>query len=161
MKKKILIGSFIVTIIDLISKLVVSTYLNNGQSLNVIDNFFKITYVYNDGAAFSILRGGRILFIILGIGGIYLLLKYQKDYRENNRNILAFSLIIGGILGNLFDRIVFGYVRDFLDFKIFNYDYPIFNIADSAIFIGVILLIISSFMGEDYGSSSKRKYKNR
>ena len=157
MKKKILSGSFIVAIIDLISKLIVSSYLTNGQSLNIIDNFFRITYVYNDGAAWSILRGGRVLFILLGILGIYLLLKYQKDYKENKRNILAFSMLIGGILGNLFDRLIFGYVRDFLDFKIFNYDYPIFNLADSFIVIGIILLIFIEFRKEKNERDKSRR----
>ena len=70
-------------------------------------------------------------------------------FKMNTRNSFAFALTISGILSNLTDRIFLGYVRDFLDFTIFGYDYPIFNIADIAIVVGVILLIVAIIKGED------------
>ena len=67
----------------------------------------------------------------------------------NNRNIFAFSLLIGGIIGNLIDRVIYGYVIDFLDFNIFGYDAPIFNIADTCIWIGAFLLFYAIMKRED------------
>ena len=88
---------------------------------------------------------------------------YQKNFVDNRRNIIAFSLVYGGLLGNLFDRIVNGYVIDYLKFYIGGYEYPVFNLADVALVIGFILIIYAIFKGEDkYGSNSRwRKYKNR
>lgn len=161
MKKKVLIVSLIILLIDQLSKILVTSFLSYQESIRVIGNFFKITYVYNEGAAWSILNGQRILFIIISFLASYYLYKEMDRYKENTRNIMVFGLLLGGIFGNLADRILFGYVRDFLDFRIFGYNYPVFNIADSAIFIGVILLMISIFKGEDYGSSSRKKSKSR
>lgn len=81
----------------------------------------------------------------------------MKKFKENKRNIIAFSLLIGGLLGNLIDRIIHGYVIDFIDFYIFNYNYPIFNIADVCICIGVFILLYSIYLGEDNENSSGRK----
>ena len=81
----------------------------------------------------------------------------MKKFKNNKRNIIAFSCIYGGLIGNLIDRIFHGYVIDFIDFYIFNYNYPIFNIADASICIGVCLLIYSIYLGEDNEVSSKGK----
>ena len=111
--------------------------------LEVIRGFFRITYTCNDGAAFSILKGKRVFFIIMTIAVVcfivYYLLK-NKVYWVEKYSLL---LIISGAVGNLIDRIMYGYVIDFLDFIIFGYDFPVFNIADSFITIGAVGLIIS------------------
>ena len=73
----------------------------------------------------------------------------MKKFKASKKNILAFSLVFGGLFGNLLDRIIHGYVIDFIDFYIFNYNYPIFNIADSCICIGIFILLYSIYMGED------------
>jgi signal peptidase II len=87
---------------------------------------------------------------------LYFIIKYYPNFKKNKRNNIAFSLLIGGILGNLIDRIIHGYVIDYFHFYLFGYDYPIFNIADIGIVIGVILIIISIWKGEDKnGNSSK------
>ena len=111
--------------------------------LEVIRGFFKITYTCNDGAAFSILKGKRVFFIIMTIVVVFLIVYYllkNKVYWVEKYSLL---LIISGAVGNLIDRIMYGYVIDFLDFIIFGYDFPVFNIADSFITIGAIGLIIS------------------
>ena len=111
--------------------------------LKVIRGFFRITYTCNDGAAFSILKGKRVFFIIMTIIVVFLIVYYllkNKVYWVEKYSLL---LIISGAVGNLIDRIMYGYVIDFLDFIIFGYDFPVFNIADSFITIGAIGLIIS------------------
>lgn len=111
--------------------------------LEVIRGFFRITYTCNDGAAFSILKGKRVFFIIMTIVVVCLIVYYllkNKVYWVEKYSLL---LIISGAVGNLIDRIMYGYVIDFLDFIIFGYDFPVFNIADSFITIGAVGLIIS------------------
>lgn len=152
MKKKIIIISTLVLLIDQLSKILVGININLNDSI-IINNFFSLTNVYNEGAAFSILKGQRLIFIIIGFIMLIIIYNYIKDFKNNIRNVIAFSLLIGGITGNLLDRIFLGYVRDFLDFKIIGWDYPVFNIGDSAIFMGIILLIIAIFKGEENGST--------
>ena len=143
------------------SKLFCDLLLNLNEPVKIINNFFNITYVHNEGAAWSILSGQRFILILISLIAIIFLYKYLNDFKENKRNIIAFGLLFGGIFGNLYDRLFLGYVRDFLDFNIFGYNYPIFNISDICIFIGTILIIIACIKGEDYGSSRKNKYSHR
>ena len=156
MKKKVIILSIVVLMIDIISKFIIKTNLNLYESIKIIPNFFNITYVMNDGAAFSILRGNQILLSILGIFIIIFLGYYINKDKLNNYKVIYYSLLIGGILGNILDRLIYNGVIDFLDFKIFNYDYPIFNLADSFIVISVILIIIEIIRGK-YGNKSRSK----
>ena len=149
MKKKVIIYSFIIVIVDLISKLVIDKLLKINETISIINNFFSITKVFNRGASFSMFIGYRLLFILIGIITIVILFKYLNNFKINNRNILAFSLLIGGIMGNLIDRVIYGYVVDFLDFNIFGFDAPIFNIADTCICIGAFLLFYAIMKRED------------
>lgn len=149
MKKKVIIYSFIIVIVDLISKLVIDKLLKINETISIINNFFGITKVFNRGASFSMFIGYRLLFILIGIITIVVLFKYLNNFKMNIRNIFAFSLLIGGIIGNLIDRVIYGYVIDFLDFNIFGYDAPIFNIADTCICIGAFLLFYAIMKRED------------
>ena len=162
MNKRIFIIAIIVFIIDQLSKLLASSYLINN-SINIFDNFFNLKYATNTGAAWSILSGHQIILSIISIALIIVIFMFKKNFKSNVRNDIAFSLLYGGICGNLIDRVIHGYVIDFLDFKIFSYDYPIFNIADIAIVLGIILIIIAIFKGEDKNANNKwrRKYKTR
>ena len=149
MNKKILIITILFLIIDLVSKIIVDKLMALEKSIIVIKHFFRLTKVYNYGASWSILNGARILFLILAIVILVVLYFYHKRFKENSRNNFAFGLVYAGILGNFCNRLIYGYVIDFLDFNIFGYNYPIFNLADTFIVIGVILLIIAIIKKED------------
>lgn len=146
----IIITSIILLCIDQISKLLVVNLLTKTDSITIIKNFFYLTYINNDGAAFSILVGKRIFLILIAVLVIVMLIRYiQKNNIQNKLELVSISLIIGGSLGNLMDRVVRGYVIDFLDFKIFNYNFPIFNLADTFIVIGVFLLLLKEIRKEN------------
>jgi len=143
----ITILSIIFVLLDQASKYSVINYLN--KDIEVINNFFYLIYTKNNGAAFSILTGKRILLIMITVLIIGALIHYIiKNEISSKIEILTFSLIIGGSLGNLIDRVVRGYVVDFISVKIFGYHFPIFNIADSLICIGVFILLIIQFRKE-------------
>lgn len=132
---------------DQISKYLVAVNLA-GRNIEIIHNFFYITYAENTGMAWSLLSGQQALFCLAAAAAIGVMIWYMiyKDPGKWTRVALAF--MIAGAAGNLIDRLLLGHVRDFLHFYIFSYDFPIFNIADSALTIGVILLIIGSFLEE-------------
>ena len=156
MSKKIYILAITIFIIDQLTKSIISTYLKLNQSIEVIKDFFYLRYINNTGASWGILSNSRILLIILSLIAIIILIRYMYSFKETKLNFIGFGFLLGGILGNLADWLLHGYVKDFLDFIIFNYDFPVFNIADIFIVLGVIVLIISIIRGEDKnGSSSK------
>ncbi len=142
MKKKDYLIILLFFVIDLISKTVISHTLILNKSIKIIPKFFYLTLCHNNGAAFSILRDKQVLLIIITIIALFYLYQYVHKQELDKGQRIAFSMITGGILGNLFDRIVYNYVIDFLDFKIFGYNYPVFNLADSFIVIGVIILLV-------------------
>ncbi len=133
----------ILVIIDQYVKNLVVSNIELGKQIPLIDNFFSLTHVRNYGAGFSILQNERVFLIVLSCVAIivlsYLLIKAKKN---DTLSIISYILIISGALGNLIDRVRLGYVVDFLDFKIFGYDYPVFNVADSFITVGCFILII-------------------
>lgn len=164
MNKKIFIVGIIFLILDQVSKIIIESLIKLNDTVRVIDNFFSLTNVQNTGAAFSILEGRTMFLTLLSIFVLILLLKMSKEFKITKKNTWAFGLLIGGIFGNFSDRLFLGYVRDFLEFNIFGYSFPVFNIADACIVIGVILLIISILQGEDKSGSSstnRRKEKTR
>lgn len=156
MKKKTIFLGGIFLLIDVISKIIIDNYFKLMESKIIIKNFFSLTKVYNYGASWSMLSGKRVLLIVLAIIILVLLYFYQKKFKENSRNLLAFSLVYAGIIGNLLDRIMRGYVIDFLDFNLFGYNYPIFNLADTFIVLGIVLLIIAIIKKEDENEFSSR-----
>ena len=156
MKKKYLLITSLFFIIDLISKIILNKVLILGKSIKVIKNFFYITLCHNNGAAFSILRDKQILLIIITVIVLFFIYKYMNKENMKGLEGFAFSMITGGILGNLFDRIVYNYVIDFLDFRFFGYNYPVFNLADSFIVVGVILLVINSIREMKHERSNSR-----
>ena len=157
MSRKVYIISILIFLIDQLSKSLISTYLKLNEGISIIQDFFYIRYINNYGASWGILENNRTLLIILSLIAIIILLRYMYSFKKTKLNIYGFGFLLGGILGNLSDRLLFGYVKDFLDFIIFNYDYPVFNIADIFIVLGVFMLIISILCGSDTdGNKSSR-----
>jgi signal peptidase II len=147
-----LILALVVLVLDFVTKRWVESGLFHGEQIPVT-SFFNLVLTYNAGAAFSFLSdaaGWQRWFFSSIAGGasiliIYLLRKHERD----KLFCIALSLILGGAMGNLWDRVTLGHVVDFLDFYIGNYHWPAFNVADSAIFVGAMLLILQSFLQEE------------
>lgn len=153
----IIILSIILLVIEQLSKILVVKLMDINSSIELIKNFFYLTYTHNTGAAFSILTGYRLLLILVAVVILVIIFNYlRKNKVEGKIDVLAFSLIIGGALGNLLDRIVRGYVIDFLDFKIFGYNFPVFNLADTFIVIGVFLLLIT-IIRKEHNNDNRHK----
>ena len=141
MYKKLFIYTIIFVFIDQLSKGLINIGMNLNQSIEIIPNFLNLTYVHNIGAAFSIFEGAKWFFIITAIIVLNIIyIFFIKDKELKNSEIVIYSLLIIGIIGNLIDRVVFCYVIDFIDVNIFNF--AIFNLADSFIVIAVVLLLI-------------------
>lgn len=139
--KKILLYSVLFTIIDQISKILVKTYLTLYNDIILIPNFLDLLYVTNDGAAFSILEGKIIFLTLISIIVLIVLICHIKTKKLNKIDCILYGMLIGGIIGNLIDRIIYGGVIDFISFKILNKAMPIFNLADTFICISCILII--------------------
>ena len=154
--KKIGIISLIVIIIDRILKVLVTNNFVLNVRNKIIDGFFYIKNCHNEGAAFSLFSGNVLFLIFITLIVLFLIYRTINKENVNKIGILAYGLLLGGILGNLYDRIFYGYVIDYLDFVIFKFNFAIFNLADAAIVIGAILLIV--FEGSD---NDGRKNKDR
>ena len=127
-------------LIDQITKLYVRKSLNVGESIPVIDNMFYITHVRNRGAAFGLMPDQHLILFFMTLFIVIIILLFYFLRRPKEVSIqLALGLVLGGAVGNILDRLFVGAVVDFLDFRI----WPVFNIADSAIVIGTIILLWS------------------
>jgi signal peptidase II len=141
--------SALVIIIDQLTKRVVDTTMQLYQSIELIP-YFQLTYLRNQGAAFSFLSGAggwqRWFFIGLAvIASVFICIWLKKLDRSQRWEAIAWALVLGGALGNLIDRILYGYVIDFLDVYVGDWHWPAFNVADSAITVGVVMLLLDSF----------------
>jgi signal peptidase II len=138
-----------VLVLDLFTKRWVEAVLFYGEQIP-LTGFFNLVLTYNAGAAFSFLSdaGGwqRWFFSVVAVGASLLIIYLLRRHATDQLFCLALSLILGGALGNLWDRVTLGHVVDFLDFHVAGYHWPAFNIADSAIFLGAALLILDSFL---------------
>lgn len=143
-KSKLVLGWLVfILVTDQLTKFIVDQTMPLNHSIPVIDNLFNLTYIRNTGAAFGILARSAaafrlpflVLFSLLAIGFIFIMLRRLPD-RETGL-ITALSFILGGAIGNLIDRVLYGEVIDFLDFYWSTYHWPAFNLADSFITIGV------------------------
>ncbi|MFH1777417.1 MAG: signal peptidase II [Candidatus Omnitrophota bacterium] len=140
----IIITSVLLT--DQLTKLIVYKKLFPEESIDLIEKFFSITLVCNTGTAFGLFKGNTTVFIYSSLfASIYLailLFSRRLFIKRTQISTAGLSLILGGALGNLIDRIRYGFVIDFLDFKI----WPVFNLADSAITVGVVILCYNLLM---------------
>lgn len=148
-KKSNIILSIVLVIvllgIDLLLKYLVSTYLT---TVNIIDNFFSLTYVLNDGAAFSLFASRIYLLILIAIICLFFIIYELKNNLDDRVLSIAYSLVLAGLLGNFLDRLIDGYIIDYLSFKILGYNYPIFNFADILIVVGIVIVIIKEILKE-------------
>ncbi len=150
-KRLILFFGIVIGVIglDLFTKELAVRYLSNIERVIIIPNYFDLTLVWNRGAAFGILGQAPEFIrklILIGASSIAAILTIAYAYFKNTRlstfELVALALIAGGAIGNLYDRIFIGKVRDFIDVHIYSYHWPAFNIADSAITIGIVLFVV-------------------
>ncbi len=147
MRKKELALIVLIVFIDLITKALINQRFLLGESMELIRGFFYLTYIHNTGAAWGIFPNLTWFFNIVSfLGSIFFIIWLFKIPREKILYRYSITLMLAGTIGNLYDRFFLKYVRDFLDFKIFGYDFPVFNIADSALTIGVICLFLLAWL---------------
>ena len=132
-----------ILLLDQITKLFISSNMNLYDSIPVIENFFSITYVQNTGAAWSMLEGNMIFFYFISILAIVCMLAFYKSSDCDEISAWGIALMMGGTFGNFLDRLRLQYVVDFLDFIIFGYDFPVFNVADIALCVGVGVILLA------------------
>jgi len=149
----------ILVAIDQATKLLILDRFADGESVR-ITSFFNLVLVYNKGAAFSFLAGasGWQTPLLVVIALVAIVVVGWMLWRNPSRRLLdlGLAMILGGAIGNLIDRVAYGKVVDFLHFHLYGWNYPAFNVADSAITVGAVLLIIESFMPQDRTQAAGR-----
>ncbi|MHA6484709.1 signal peptidase II [Paenibacillus sp. strain BS8-2] len=138
----------IVLVVDFITKKMIATKMEIAEEISVIGNFFVITSHRNRGAAFGILQEQQTFFIIITSVILIGLIVYIQLMRKTGKAILltGLALVLGGAVGNFIDRVRFGEVVDFFKFNFGDYTFPIFNVADSGIVIGVGLILLDTLL---------------
>ncbi|SET63045.1 signal peptidase II [Paenibacillus sp. NFR01] len=137
--------ALIVFLLDQGTKYIIATRLELAEQIPVIGNFFIITSHRNQGAAFGILQGQRWFFILITVIVVAGMVWYLNKARKTRKLLpTALALVLGGAVGNFLDRMLNGEVVDFLMFNFGSYTFPIFNVADSCIVIGVALIILDT-----------------
>ena len=146
-KGKMCFITCIVLLLDQIVKIIVNNCMTIYDEIKIIPNFFSIYYVKNTGAAFSILENNTTFLIFLTVIFILIIHKYIKNETNITKlSSISFGLILGGMFGNLIDRIIHAGVIDYLSFEFFSYGFPIFNIADIGITLGVSIMLIEMLL---------------
>ena len=141
-----------IVLTDQATKAIVLRTMRLGQSIPIVPGYFDLTFVLNPGAAFSLLatlpeRIRSPFFILISVAAAVLIVVYRARHLRGHRlATVSLGLILGGAVGNLIDRIRYGVVVDFLDAHVHQYHWPVFNVADSAISVGVTLLLIEMLL---------------
>ena len=145
-----LLTAILITVADQWTKHAVRATFDYGESVPVITGFFSLTYVRNTGAAWGMLGGHTHILTIVSIIMLIAMIVFRRAFLNNTwSHRLALGLMIGGIIGNLLDRIRQNWVTDFLDFYVGGWHWPCFNIADSAICIGVGIYLVTGFLKKE------------
>jgi signal peptidase II len=140
--------AFMVVVFDQLAKLWVRRNFALNSVRPVVDGVFNLTFIRNDGAAFGVLRGNNLFFIVLSLLAVAVIIALGGRYGRSTVIVkLGVGLILGGAGGNLIDRFLHGHVIDFLDFYVGSWHWPAFNLADSSICTGVALLVLFSMQG--------------
>ncbi len=145
MKKKLVIITVLYLLLDILTKRLALKYFTN---LTIIPGFLSFTLAKNTGAAFSILEGKSLVLALVSIFVIVYLVWLVKNNKLNKLQLIGYSLLLSGILGNLIDRICYHYVIDFIHFHVGSYSFPIFNIADIGIVVGTLILFLDVYLDE-------------
>lgn len=137
---KLLGWSIVIIIIDQITKLLIKNYMQLSESISILGNVLRLTYIKNPGMAFGILIGGKLFYTVFASLACVVILIYLFRLKpENFWARFALASILGGAIGNLIDRLMYSEVVDFIDIRIIRW--PVFNFADIAITIGMVILI--------------------
>lgn len=161
MKKRTYAVATLTVFLDQLTKYLAVTFLPFENQQVLIPNFFSLTYTKNTGGAFSFLSNNVELLSVIGLIVLIACIYYlKKNPPQDTLESFSLGIILGGLIGNLLDRLLRGGVIDFLDFYILNYDYPVFNIADIGIVIGIIGLLIIETRG-DIIERRSRKHSTR
>ena len=141
--------AFVILLIDQFTKVLIVGFYQLGDS-TLVTSFFNVVRVHNSGAAFSFLAGSsgwqRWFFTVIGLAAAALIMWLLKSHSGQKLFALALACILGGAIGNVIDRLLYGYVVDFLDFHWHHWHFPAFNVADSAITIGAACLILDELI---------------
>ncbi|MBN1897185.1 MAG: signal peptidase II [Spirochaetes bacterium] len=155
-----------VILFDKITKIAVKHSFLLGESKKVLGNFFRLTFIENTGIAFGLFSQSShplksIVLLILSLIALYFIISIYIRSEKTFLLQICFGLILGGAFGNVYDRIVYGKVVDFLDFGIGTHRWPFFNIADSSITIGVIMLVILTTFFQPKQKDKKARVKKK
>ena len=154
MNKKMLVISSIFVLLDQLIKIIVRNSIIVDREINIILKFFYLTNVNNTGGAFSILSNNTYFLVFIGIIAIGFIIYFLRNKKISFIEEIAYGVLVGGIIGNLIDRIVFNSVTDYIGLVFGSYYYPVFNLADIGIVVSIIMLIVLEFRSEKNGNRS-------
>lgn len=152
----------VMIVLDQITKIIAQNVLPfGGTGVSVIDNFFYFTYATNFGGAWSLFEGHTWMFILAAVIAVGVLgYFFMQTKIEDRFTRFGLIMVLAGAIGNCIDRVLYGFVRDFVDLIILGYDFPIFNIADVCICLGTFFVIIEIFEEEWIAWKQSRKSSN-
>jgi signal peptidase II len=141
------VAAFTILTLDIFTKWAVSHFMRFGQSIPVLGDFGRLTYIRNPGAAFGLFSGSRVSFILISVVAIAIILSLlSREHYRGKWAMTALGMILGGAVGNLIDRIRLGEVTDFIDLGFGRTRWPVFNVADIGVTVGVCILAVALYV---------------